>query len=151
MFRPVFASHKRTVVSGPPLAIVFPSGEKLTLSTPSVCPVSVFMFRPVFTSHKRTVLSQLPLAIVFPSGEKLTLLTPPLCPVSIAISATLTPSVCPVSVLMFFAAFTSHKRMVLSQLPLAIVFPSGEKLTRLTLSVCPISSLTGTGLKVWAS
>ena len=52
---------------------------------------------------------------------------------------TLTPFVCPVNVFIFLPVETSHKRTVLSQLPLAIFVPSGLKDTLSTCHVCPVN------------
>ena len=72
-WRPLAASHSRTVLSTDPLAIVRPSGLNATLLTQSPWPSSTRSSSPLAASHSRTVLSYDPLAIVRPSGLNATL------------------------------------------------------------------------------
>ena len=62
--------HNLRVPSSLPLAILFPSGEKLTLSTPPLWDLRVGSICPVATSQTRTSPFQSTAAIRFPSGEK---------------------------------------------------------------------------------
>src|SRR5215470_2935747 len=110
----VAASHSLTVLSAPPVASRFPSGEKATDMTLLECPLRVNSSCPVTVSHSLTVLSALPVASRFPSGEKATDMTLLECPLRVNSS-------CPV------AAF--HSLAVPSKLPVASRFPSGEKAT----------------------
>ncbi len=64
----------------PPVTICVPSGEKLTLVIPLVCPFRSSRGVPVRASQTFAVLSSPPVTIRVPSGEKLTLLTAPVCP-----------------------------------------------------------------------
>ena len=79
---PVTASQIFTDMSWLPLAIRRPSGLKLTLGTPSVCPTSVRTSSPVDASQILTVLSPLPLTTHRPSGLKARLVTELVCPTS---------------------------------------------------------------------
>ena len=117
-------SHKRTVLSIPPLASVTPSGLNATLLTGAVCPVRVAMCAPVAIFQSRMVLSSPPLARINPSGLKATLHTIDVCPTNVF-------SCCPVIV--------SQSRIVWSQLPLASICPSGLNATLKTQFVCPTS------------
>src|SRR5262249_51053665 len=67
-------------------------------------------------------------ARVFRSGENARPSTPSLC-----------PSLCPASTASDFPVAASHKRTVLSQLPVARVLPSGENATATTAPWCPRS------------
>ena len=49
--------------------------------------------------------------------------------------------VCPSRVRLHSPVWASHKQIVLSELPLANVLPSGEYAMELTESVCPVSRL----------
>ena len=63
-----------------PDTTVWPSGEKATLRTLLVCPLSVRISSPLLASQTFSVSSLLPETIRWPSGEKATLVTDVVCP-----------------------------------------------------------------------
>src|SRR5436190_2128028 len=74
-------SHSLSVLSRLPDSAMRPSGENLTETTMSECPMKVRSSLPVATSHSLSVLSWLPDSAMRPSGENATELTMPECPV----------------------------------------------------------------------
>src|SRR5262249_7533436 len=76
---PLAVSHKRTVLSGEPVARVLPSGENATEETASSCPARVRCAAPSAALQVRALRSSEAVATVCPSGEKATLLTSPAC------------------------------------------------------------------------
>src|SRR4051794_12057434 len=74
------ASHTRAVLSSELLARRVPSGLKVRLVTPSVCPLSMIISTPRSTSQSRTVLSRAALASRLPSGLNVTAVIDPKCP-----------------------------------------------------------------------
>ena len=70
------ASHKRTVLSHPPLARIRPSGLYATLKTPSAWPSKAQLKVPAGASHRRMVSSHPLLARIRPSGLNDTPWTP---------------------------------------------------------------------------
>ena len=101
-----------------------PSGLKTTLLTPLVCPVRVLICLPVAASPQTHGV------VITPTCERATIGTKNYTPDRTRMPCEVLRSV-PVS--------ASHKRTVLSSLPLASVRPSGLKATLLTQSVCPVS------------
>src|SRR4051812_18356514 len=67
---PVSRSHRWTVLSSPPVARAFPSGEKATAPTQPFDPRKVARASPLKTSQIRTEPSVPPVASDLPSGEK---------------------------------------------------------------------------------
>ena len=128
---PVFTFQSRTTPLVVDAARVSPSGEKATeLTSQLFCirdirsDTRIFLsITPVSTSHSLTLPSQLlPPARILPSGEKATEITGP-----------------PVSVITFSCLpfWTSHRRIVPSQLPLAKIPPSGENAKDSVALLCP--------------
>ena len=66
---PVFASHTLTVLSAPPLASVFPSGDTVTHVAPPSCPGSSSSTSPDTVLKTLTVPSSLAEAKRSPSGR----------------------------------------------------------------------------------
>ena len=112
---PVSTFHNFIVLSQPPEARVFPSGENAIELIQPVCPLKDLIICPVSRFHKLIVSSKLSAdARVFPSGENATELSRRFCPSIDLISL-------PVS--------TFHILMVLSRLTDVSVFPSDENIT----------------------
>ena len=80
-------SQSFTLWSSPPLANLFPSGEKAIDLTAAACPRSAPISCPVIASHSLIVRSELPVANFLSSGENVTELMCPACPFNEASSS----------------------------------------------------------------
>src|SRR5262245_8076522 len=101
-----------------PQMIRRPSGEKATVLTPSLGPLSVIISRPLSTAHSLTVMSSLPLTKRRLSGEKAIELIHLACPRNDMLCAGKRRPVA-----------ASHTLMVKPHPP-AIHRPSGEQATQ---------------------
>ena len=131
---PVFASHKRTVLSWLALANVVPSGLNTTLSTQPLW-LGVFIDVPIFRFHKYAFLPA-PLTSVVLFGLKAILLTDAASPVIVFLSS---------------PVFASHNRTVLSWLALASVVLSGLNTTLVVTSSIAGSISVSFNVPVFAS